>query len=93
MNLIVFIFSLALCTILCFIPEQILDIFVTALNQGLIQFELKSDIRIVVYMTQQTLGKFVCNNCLSYPYTCSNVIAAFKTILDVQCIKMHKRQC
>lgn len=35
------------------------DIFVTALNQGLIQFELKADIRIIVYMTQQTLGKYV----------------------------------
>lgn len=51
---------------LYFIPEranglclcqQISDIFVTALNQGLIQFELKADIRIIVYMTQQTLGK------------------------------------
>lgn len=39
-------------------PTQISDIFVTALNQGLIQFELKADVRIVVYMTQQTLGKF-----------------------------------
>lgn len=37
--------------------KQISDIFVTALNQGLIQFELKADIRIIVYMTQQTLGK------------------------------------
>lgn len=38
--------------------KQISDIFVTALNQGLIQFELKADIHIIVYMTQQTLGTF-----------------------------------
>ena len=37
--------------------KQISDIFVTALNQGLVQFELKADIRIIVYMTQQTSGK------------------------------------
>uniref|UniRef100_A0A3Q3MYC9 Sortilin related VPS10 domain containing receptor 3b n=1 Tax=Mastacembelus armatus TaxID=205130 RepID=A0A3Q3MYC9_9TELE len=42
--------------------EGIADIFVTALNQGLIQFELKSDIRIIVYMTQQTLAPLVDSN-------------------------------
>uniref|UniRef100_A0A8C4HZL4 Sortilin related VPS10 domain containing receptor 3b n=1 Tax=Dicentrarchus labrax TaxID=13489 RepID=A0A8C4HZL4_DICLA len=42
--------------------EEISDIFVTALNQGLIQFELKSDIRIIVYMTQQTLAPLVDSN-------------------------------
>ncbi|KAK5854138.1 hypothetical protein PBY51_015234 [Eleginops maclovinus] len=41
---------------------RISDIFVTALNQGLIQFELKADIRIVVYMTQQTLAPLVDSN-------------------------------
>lgn len=41
--------------------EQISDIFVTALNQGLIQFELKANIRIIVYMTQKTLGE--CLSC------------------------------
>lgn len=37
---------------------QISDIFLTALNQGLVQFELKANICVVVYVTQQTLGKF-----------------------------------
>ncbi|KAG7219603.1 hypothetical protein INR49_018980, partial [Caranx melampygus] len=41
---------------------MISDIFVTALNQGLIQFELKADIRIIVYMTQQTLAPLVDSN-------------------------------
>ncbi|KAM4607452.1 VPS10 domain-containing receptor SorCS3-like [Polymixia lowei] len=42
--------------------ERISDIFVNALNQGLIQFELKADIRIVVYITQQTLAPLVDSN-------------------------------
>uniref|UniRef100_UPI003AB00726 VPS10 domain-containing receptor SorCS3-like n=1 Tax=Centroberyx gerrardi TaxID=166262 RepID=UPI003AB00726 len=42
--------------------ERISDIFVTALNQGLIQFELKADIRIIVYITQQTLAPLVDSN-------------------------------
>ncbi|XP_071336489.1 VPS10 domain-containing receptor SorCS3 isoform X1 [Trachinotus anak] len=42
--------------------ETISDIFVTALNQGLIQFELKADTRIIVYMTQQTLAPLVDSN-------------------------------
>lgn len=49
-------FSVNCCSV-----KQISDIFVTALNQGLIQFELKADTRIIVYITQQTLGEFVCN--------------------------------
>uniref|UniRef100_A0A672JCL5 Sortilin related VPS10 domain containing receptor 3b n=1 Tax=Salarias fasciatus TaxID=181472 RepID=A0A672JCL5_SALFA len=44
--------------------EEALDIFVTALNQGLIQFELKTDIRIIVYMTQQTLAPLVDSNAI-----------------------------
>ncbi|XP_031612707.1 VPS10 domain-containing receptor SorCS3 [Oreochromis aureus] len=44
--------------------ETISNIFVTALNQGLIQFELKADIRIIVYMTQQTLAPLVDSNSL-----------------------------
>ncbi|KAM4591003.1 VPS10 domain-containing receptor SorCS3 [Odontesthes bonariensis] len=39
--------------------RTISDIFVTALNQGLIQFELKPDVRIILYMTQQTLAPLV----------------------------------
>ncbi|KAE8280724.1 VPS10 domain-containing receptor SorCS3 Precursor [Larimichthys crocea] len=42
--------------------ESISNIFVTALNQGLVQFELKADIRIIVYMTQQTLAPLVDSN-------------------------------
>ncbi|KAM6916732.1 VPS10 domain-containing receptor SorCS3-like [Xenentodon cancila] len=42
--------------------ETISNIFVTALNQGLIQFELKPNIRIIVYMTQQTLAPLVDSN-------------------------------
>ncbi|XP_053730343.1 VPS10 domain-containing receptor SorCS3 [Synchiropus splendidus] len=38
---------------------RISDVFVTALNQGLIQFELKVNTRITVYMTQQTLAPLV----------------------------------
>ncbi|KAM7408583.1 hypothetical protein PAMA_002346 [Pampus argenteus] len=44
--------------------ETISDIFVTALNQGLIQFELKADIRIIVYITQQTLAPLVHSNAI-----------------------------
>uniref|UniRef100_A0A667YBF1 Sortilin related VPS10 domain containing receptor 3b n=1 Tax=Myripristis murdjan TaxID=586833 RepID=A0A667YBF1_9TELE len=44
--------------------ERIADIFVTALNQGLIQFELKADIRIIVYITQQTLAPLVDSNAI-----------------------------
>lgn len=44
---------------LCCLLKQISHIFVTALNQGLIQFELKANVRIIVYMTQQTLGEFL----------------------------------
>lgn len=39
--------------------KQISGIFVSALNRGLIQFELKADVHIIVYMTHQTLGKFI----------------------------------
>uniref|UniRef100_A0A8C6TQ09 Sortilin related VPS10 domain containing receptor 3b n=1 Tax=Neogobius melanostomus TaxID=47308 RepID=A0A8C6TQ09_9GOBI len=42
--------------------DTISDIFVTALNQGLVQFELKANIRIVVYVTQQTLAPLVDSN-------------------------------
>lgn len=39
--------------------KQISGIFATALNRGLIQFELKAGVHIIVYMTQQTLGKLI----------------------------------
>lgn len=39
--------------------KQLSGIFATALNRGLIQFELKAGVRIIVYMTQQTLGKLI----------------------------------
>lgn len=42
--------------------DTISDVFVTALNQGLIQFELKANIRIVVYVVQQTLAPLVDSN-------------------------------
>uniref|UniRef100_A0A3B4AZA7 PKD domain-containing protein n=1 Tax=Periophthalmus magnuspinnatus TaxID=409849 RepID=A0A3B4AZA7_9GOBI len=42
--------------------DTISDIFVTALNQGLVQFELKANIRIIVYVTQQTLAPLVDSN-------------------------------
>lgn len=42
--------------------NTISDIFVTALNQGLIQFELKANVRIIVYVTQQTLAPLVDSN-------------------------------
>lgn len=42
--------------------DTISDIFVTALNQGLIHFELKANIRIVVDLTQQTLAPLVDSN-------------------------------
>uniref|UniRef100_A0A3B3BJH2 Sortilin related VPS10 domain containing receptor 3b n=1 Tax=Oryzias melastigma TaxID=30732 RepID=A0A3B3BJH2_ORYME len=41
---------------------QISDIFVAALNQGLVQFELKPDVHIIIYMTQQTLAPLVHSN-------------------------------
>ena len=47
------------CVRLCFDdPKQVSDTFVNVLNQGLIQFELKPEVRIIVYMTHQTLGEF-----------------------------------
>ncbi|KAG7254438.1 hypothetical protein CRUP_008127, partial [Coryphaenoides rupestris] len=39
--------------------DRVSDTFVNILNQGLIQFELKPEIRIVVYMTHQTLAPLV----------------------------------
>lgn len=77
-----------LCLFLCVFVKylkQISDIFVTALNQGLIQFELKADIRIIVYITQQTLGKFVCNQLFLLIWT--NAIVGFYKLLQV-----HKKQ-
>lgn len=55
------VYSSKVLTPKCFygLLKQISDIFVTALNQGLIQFELKANIRIIVYMTQKTLGEFL----------------------------------
>ncbi|XP_062319686.1 VPS10 domain-containing receptor SorCS3 [Osmerus eperlanus] len=41
---------------------SISDILVNALNQGLIQFELKADTRIIVYITQLTLAPLVDSN-------------------------------
>jgi hypothetical protein len=49
-----------MCVCLCFDDlKQVSDTFINVLNQGLIQFELKPEVRIIVYMTQQTLGEFV----------------------------------
>lgn len=53
-----------LCSFFFFAPffsclKQISGIFATALNRGLIQFELKADVHIIVYMTRQTLGKLI----------------------------------
>lgn len=45
------------CTFLSL--KQISGIFVTALNRGQVHFELKADVHIIVYMTQQTLGEFI----------------------------------
>ncbi|KAF7220419.1 VPS10 domain-containing receptor SorCS3 [Nothobranchius furzeri] len=42
--------------------DTISDIFANALNQGRIQFELKANTRIIVYMTQQTLAPLVDSN-------------------------------
>ncbi|XP_032409521.1 VPS10 domain-containing receptor SorCS3 isoform X1 [Xiphophorus hellerii] len=42
--------------------DTISHIFVTALNQGLVHFELKANIHIVVSMTQQTLAPLVDSN-------------------------------
>ncbi|XP_004077390.2 VPS10 domain-containing receptor SorCS3 [Oryzias latipes] len=42
--------------------QTISDIFVSALNQGLVQFELKPDVHIIIYMTQQTLAPLVHSN-------------------------------
>lgn len=39
--------------------KQISGIFVAALNRGLVHFELKADVHIIVYMTQQTLGELI----------------------------------
>ncbi|TNM99316.1 hypothetical protein fugu_012349 [Takifugu bimaculatus] len=42
--------------------ETISGIFVTALNRGQVHFELKADVHIIVYMTQQTLAPLVDSN-------------------------------
>ncbi|XP_037535849.1 VPS10 domain-containing receptor SorCS3 [Nematolebias whitei] len=44
--------------------DTISDIFATALNQGLIQFELKANVRIIVYMTHQTLAPLIDANAI-----------------------------
>ena len=50
---------MCVCVCLCFDDlKQVSDTFVNVLNQGLIQFELKPEVRIIVYMTHQTLGEF-----------------------------------
>lgn len=36
---------------------QVSDVIVSALNQNLVEFELKPGIRVIVYNTQLTLGK------------------------------------
>ncbi|XP_056147393.1 LOW QUALITY PROTEIN: VPS10 domain-containing receptor SorCS3 [Lampris incognitus] len=42
--------------------DRISGFFVNALNQGLIQFELKADVHIIVYIDQQTLAPLVDSN-------------------------------
>ncbi|XP_014888347.1 VPS10 domain-containing receptor SorCS3 isoform X1 [Poecilia latipinna] len=42
--------------------DTISDIFITTLNQGLVHFELKANVHIVVSMTQQTLAPLVDSN-------------------------------
>lgn len=37
--------------------KQISNIIVSALNQNLVEFELKPGVRVIVYNTQLTLGK------------------------------------
>jgi hypothetical protein len=39
------------------VPNQVSKIIVSALNQNLVEFELKPGIRVIVYFTQLTLGK------------------------------------
>lgn len=36
---------------------QVSDVIVSALNQNLVEFELKPGVRVIVYNTQLTLGK------------------------------------
>lgn len=50
---------------------QVSDIIVSALNQNLVEFELKPGVRVIVYNTQLTLGKnrlvfFVFNAALNH---------------------------
>lgn len=40
-----------------FLFPQIVEILFNALNQNLVQFELKPGVEVVVYVTQLTLGK------------------------------------
>lgn len=37
--------------------QQVSDKIVSALNQNLVEFELKPGVRVIVYNTQLTLGK------------------------------------
>lgn len=46
-------------TILSLSLNQISGTFVTALSRGQVHFELKADVHIIVYMTQQTLGELI----------------------------------
>lgn len=41
----------------CCLPPQASDVIVSALNQNLVEFELKPGVRVIVYNTQLTLGK------------------------------------
>lgn len=40
-----------------FLPPQIVETLFNALNQNLVQFELKPGIQVIVYVTQLTLGE------------------------------------
>lgn len=38
---------------------QIVEMLFNALNQNLVQFELKPGVQVIVYVTQLTLGEFL----------------------------------
>lgn len=42
---------------LSFFPPQIVETLFNALNQNLVQFELKPGVQVIVYVTQLTLGE------------------------------------
>lgn len=48
---------MVLCVKISVVVQQASNVIVSALNQNLVEFELKPGVRVIVYNTQLTLGE------------------------------------